>query len=59
MPILRPDDTLEPSTIKYKGYSKLSGPYVIEDVTIKKCMFRRLIFLKRDNIVQTEMIMGK
>ncbi|XP_025829266.1 methyltransferase-like protein 13 isoform X2 [Agrilus planipennis] len=40
--------------IRDEGESKISGKYVIEDVEINNQMFRRLVFLKNQNIIQSE-----
>lgn len=41
--------------IRYEGKSEFSGPFVIEDTTGDNGdIFRRLIFLQNQNVVQSE-----
>jgi len=39
-----------------RGHSQISGDYVVEDVTVGNSCYRRLVFLNRPNLTQTEAV---
>jgi hypothetical protein len=43
--------------IVFEGTSAFSGPFVVEDVTCEKKVFRRLIFLDSPNVIQSEVML--
>ena len=44
--------------MQFKGFSKLSGDYYVEDVT-RESITRRLIFQNIESIIQTEIVLKK
>ena len=54
VPFLSVGDDLHCSTVRHKGTSELSGDYVIEDVESDGSVYRRLVFLTSQAVVQTE-----
>ncbi|OQR78729.1 methyltransferase protein 13-like [Tropilaelaps mercedesae] len=42
-----------------KGHSAISGDFIVEDVTIDDKIYRRLLFLDRPSVIQTEMRVHK
>ncbi len=47
------------SNIRAKGESKFSGEFVVEDVVEDDQHFRRLVFLNRGNVIQSEVKLKK
>ena len=54
IPFLTIGDDVGKRTIVFEGKSEFSGDYVVEDVSTDGEIYRRLIFLKNKNIIQSE-----
>ena len=57
MPFLTLGDDINTRQIKFRGKSDLSGPFVVQDVTVDGETSRRLIFMDRSHITQSEISM--
>lgn len=54
VPFLSLGDDINKRCIKHRGHSELSGEFVVEDVASETQVFRRLVFLSNQNVVQSE-----
>ncbi|CAG2103136.1 unnamed protein product [Medioppia subpectinata] len=54
IPFLSIGEDVGKRTVVFHGTSDLSGDYVVEEIVVNNSQYRRLVFLKNKNIIQSE-----